>query len=261
MILPIALHYALDAADRRRRRWIPVGLIALALPISISRSAVLGAVLVLVFLLPSWTKARRRRAYGVVLLFMCLIYLLVPGLLGTLRNLFTGLFSDSSTTSRTDSYSVAGPYISARPIFGRGVGTFLPSSHIVDNQYLLMLIGGGIVGLAALVLLFAVGILSARGVRKRSTDPEVRGLAQSLATSVAVAAAASATFDLLSFPMVAGLTFLVLGCVGAMWNMYVAPARPGSLAAAGSPAGRAAGGGLGSAPGAGSGDRPAVGTR
>jgi len=36
---------------------------------------------------------------------------------------------------------------------------------------------------------------------------------------VACAAVSYATYDALSFPMGAGLTFLLLGCVGAMWRL------------------------------------------
>lgn len=222
MILPIALHFALDSSDRRWRRWFPAAMIAFALPISISRSAVVGAVLALAFMLPAWPAARRRKAYGVIVVFLGLIYLAIPGLLGTLRNLFTGLFADSSTQSRTDSYSVAGEYVAERPVFGRGFGTFLPSYHIVDNQFLIMLITTGAVGAVALLLLFLTGIFTARGVRIRSRSAGTRGLAQALAASVAVSAASSATFDSLSFPMAAGTMFLLLGCVSALWRLEVA---------------------------------------
>jgi polysaccharide biosynthesis protein PslJ len=231
MCLPIAIHYALDGNVRQWRRWtpvkpwrqwIPVALIAFALPVSISRSAVVGTVIVLLFLLPSWPTPRRRRAYAAVFVVVGMIYLAIPGLLGTLRNLFTGFLSDSSTQSRTGSYSVAGEYIAERPLFGRGFGTFLPSFHILDNQFLIMLISTGIVGALAFLGLFLTGIFTARAVRRRSEVPSTRGLAQSLAASVAVGAASSATFDSLSFPMAAGTIFLVLGCVGALWRLQAA---------------------------------------
>lgn len=224
MILPVALHFALRPGRHRVRRWLPVGLMGLALPISLSRSAIVGLVVLLLVLVPSWPAARRRTAYGVILGFVLAVYVGVPGLLGTLRNLFTGLLNgDASTQSRTGSYSVAAEYIAERPVFGRGYGTFLNTFHILDNQYLGMVIDAGFVGLAALLGLFATGVLTARGVRRRSTDEETRSLAQSLAASAAVAAVAFATFDALSFPMCAALTFLVLGCIGALWRLYVAP--------------------------------------
>lgn len=226
MILPIALHYALENGRPWLRRWWPVGLIALSLPISLSRSAMLGGLVLLVFLIPSWPATRRRKAYVVIVGFFLTVYVGVPGLLGTLRNLFSGLLGggDASTQSRTGSYSVAAQYISERPIFGRGFGTFLTSLHILDNQYLGMIIDAGFVGLVALLGIFVTGVLTARGVRRRSDDPGVRSLAQSLAASAAVAGVSYATFDALGFPMCAALTFLVLGCIGALWRLYVSPA-------------------------------------
>jgi hypothetical protein len=47
----------------------------------------------------------------------------------------------------------------------------------------------------------------------------VRDLMQSLAAAVAAAAVSFATFDALSFGIASGLTFLVLGCVGAAWRL------------------------------------------
>lgn len=234
MVLPVALHYALQTDRSWLRRWLPVGLIALALPISLSRSAIVGAIVLLLFLVPSWPPARRRKSYGVIFGFVVAVYVGVPGLLGTLRNLFTSLLGggDASTQSRTGSYSIAGEFIAERPVFGRGFGTFLTSFHILDNQYLGMVIDTGFIGLAALLGVFVTGVLTARGVRRRSTDEAVRSLAQSLAASAAVAAVSFATFDALGFPMCAALTFLVLGCIGALWRLYVAP---GTAVPAGAP--------------------------
>jgi O-antigen ligase len=91
-----------------------------------------------------------------------------------------------------------------------------------DDQYLNSLIEIGIVGLAALLILFFTGWHLARASRKASADPEVRDLAQCVAASVAVIIVGFATFDALYFPMAAGLTFLMLGCAGAMWRIIVA---------------------------------------
>ena len=77
----------------------------------------------------------------------------------------------------------------------------------------------GLVGLASLFILFASGWLLARGLRRRSSNLEIRDLAQSLAAAIAAAAVAFGTFDALSFKMAAGLTFLLLGCIGAAWRL------------------------------------------
>jgi O-antigen ligase len=87
---------------------------------------------------------------------------------------------------------------------------------ILDNQYLGTLIETGVIGLLALILVFVVPLLCARGVRRRSARPETRDLAQSLAAAVMVGMLSFATFDGLSFPMATNLLFLLLGCCGAL---------------------------------------------
>jgi O-antigen ligase len=221
VLLPIGMHYALYGVGSRLRRWLPTALIAAALPLTLSRSAILGAAVVLLVVLPTWPVARRRRAYVVLAGSVVAMYLGVPGMLGTFRNLITGLAGDSSTTSRTGSYSVAKVYVEQAPVTGRGFGTFLPSYHILDNQYLMTTIEAGLLGVTALVLLLFTGVFTARGVRRRVSDPDARDLAQCLAASAAVAVCTFATYDELSFPMSTGLTFLVLGAIGALWRMYV----------------------------------------
>jgi O-antigen ligase len=228
MCLPIALHFAFQ--DKHRpllRRWFPVAAIAIAVPISISRSAIVSTVVVLCFLIPSWPVGIRRRAYGAMFALSGVIYLLVPGLLGTLAGLFTGISSDTSAQSRTGSYPLALQFIERAPVFGRGFQTFLTSFWILDDQYLGTLIETGIVGLAALLGLFITGVTVARRVRKRSADARDRSLAQSLAAAVASALVSFALFDAFSFPMAASLIFFILGCVGAL-NRLV-PRAPSAM--------------------------------
>jgi polysaccharide biosynthesis protein PslJ len=83
----------------------------------------------------------------------------------------------------------------------------------------LSLIEIGFVGLIALLALFTTGWMTARNARRMSSDPETRHLAQCMAASAAVPAVSFATLDALSFAMAASLTFLILGCVGALWRL------------------------------------------
>jgi O-antigen ligase len=216
MALPIAMHYAMT--DRHRpalRRWYPVLAMGFAVPISISRSAVLSLIVVLCFVLPTWTRAGRRRAYAVILAVFGAVYVMVPGLLGTITHLFTGISADSSAKSRSGSFSLAYDFISRTPIFGRGFLTFLPAYRILDDQYLGLLIEIGVVGLVAYLGLLVSGVVG--GLRLRRTANQIDGLlGVSLAASVASALASFALFDAFSFPMAASLSFLILGCVGAL---------------------------------------------
>jgi O-antigen ligase len=217
MILPIAIHYALADVHRSRlRRWLPVLAIGIDVPISISRSAIVCTLVVLVFLLPTWPRRLRRRTYAAITGLMAVMFVAVPGILGTLAGLFSGISSDSSAQSRTGAYSTAWEFISRSPVVGRGFQTFLPAYHILDNQYLLSAIEIGFAGLLVLLAFFVTGVVCARGVRRASTDTGTRQLAQALAASMAAGGASFALFDALSFPQTACMVFLVAGTIGAL---------------------------------------------
>jgi len=217
MVLPLAVHLALNDTRRSRgRRWFPVVAIGAAIPVTMSRSALLGLALVLLVLLPTWPKRRRRRAYATLTLSFSAVYVAVPGMLGTMARLFTGISGDNSAQSRVDSFSIALHYIGLDPLFGRGFGTFLPRYHILDNQYLGLLVEVGALGTAAFVGLAAAGGTVAVRLARRLPSTTDRSLAVSLAAGIAAATAAAATFDALGFPQVAGMLFLDLGLVAAL---------------------------------------------
>jgi O-antigen ligase len=222
MVLPIALHYAFT--DLRRpllHRWYPVVAIAFAVPISLSRSAVLSVLVVLCFMIPMWPRIVRRRAYVAIVALCGAVYVLVPGLIGTITNLFTGISSDSSAQSRTGSFALAYDFIGRSPIIGRGFLTFLPAYRILDDQYLGLLIETGIVGLIAFLGLLGSGVIGGVRLKKACPNRTDGQLAVALAASAASALASFALFDAFSFPMAASLIFLVLGCTGALRRLVL----------------------------------------
>jgi O-antigen ligase len=234
IVLPFALHRAFYSPDLGRlRRWWPAMAIAAAIPLSISRSALLGSATVLLILVPTWPRARRRLTLAFLLALFGVIFVLVPGMLGTLTGLFTGIGQDSSAKSRTDSYGLALEFVARSPLIGRGMGTFLPSYRILDNQYLLLLIETGIAGVVALLTVLVTAFRTARRARRLSTLATDRDLAQCVAAAVAAAAVSLALFDALSFPMAAGLLFLVVGMAGALPRLMqpaaTAPSEGGRL--------------------------------
>lgn len=220
--LPLAIYQArTDMPGVRWRRWLQVAIIGVAQVMTSSRTSILALIAVCIVLIPTWSAPERRRAYGALLVSAFGLFLVVHGLLGTIKNLFVGIAdSDSSTASRTGAWSSAVPFISQHPWFGRGFGTFFPATYFfTDDQYLSSLIETGFVGVLVLIGLLATGWFTARSIRRVSTDDNIRDLAQCMAASVAVAAVSFGTFDALSFPMMASLTFLLLGCVGALWRL------------------------------------------
>jgi hypothetical protein len=219
--LPIALHRARFAPPGERlKRWLQVGLIAAAIPMTVSRTGIVALAVMALVLLPTWPKADRRVAYVAGVIGVGVMYATIPGLLGEFRSLFGQVGSDTSSTSRTGAFSRAVPFVTQHPWLGRGFGTFLPATYFfTDDQYLLSFIEIGVIGLAALLGLFITGWMCARNARRLSASLKTRDLAQALAAAVAVPTVAFATFDALSFAMAASLTFLVIGCTGALWRL------------------------------------------
>lgn len=220
MLLPIAITLAMNDRDRGwLRRWYPVGVIGMATMMSISRSALLCAALGIVVLAMTWRPATQLFGFVVLLGFGAVAFISIPGLLGSLAAMFTGIGQDTSARSRTDSFSVAFDFVGRSPLFGRGLFTFLPRYRILDDQYLLLLIEIGVVGLLAVLGLLGAGIYCARRVRQHAADEPTRQLGQALVASLSAGAAGMALFDGFGFPMSAGMLFLLLGVAGAFWRL------------------------------------------
>jgi polysaccharide biosynthesis protein PslJ len=216
MLLPIALSLAVRQDGRHAiRRWFPVMALGLAIPIAISRSAIVGGLVGTLLVLATWRGAQRRQALLCCFLLITGLFLFVPGLLGSLVGLFSGIPGDDSVASRTDSFPIALAYIEHWPIFGRGYSTFLPDHWILDNQYLGLLIEIGIVGLTCFLSLLVAAVLNMLRVRRRSSNSETKATAWALLTAIAVGAIELALFDGLGFPMGAGILFFILGLSGA----------------------------------------------
>ena len=237
MLLPLALHVARNETGSKRWVWWGcVVLIGAALPMTVSRTSVVavGVVLFVIGLRSSWPE--RRRGLKWILAFLVLFRLAVPGLLGTLRSLFSNAGQDDSVGARVIDYAFVARFIDQRPLFGRGFATFLPSRYaFLDNQMLLSLVETGFLGLIAVLTVFLTGVSLGFGTRRRSPDPELQGLGHALAAALLAALVTSLTYDSLSFGTGRGLTFLFLGMAGACWRLAQEPAtdrlRPGSHSA------------------------------
>jgi O-antigen ligase len=217
VVLPFAIHLALHAS----RRWFwAVALLGLALPMSVSRTAEVGMTALALVLVPSWPRSVRHRAYLGAIAYLVALRLLVPGLLGTIKSLFVDAGADPSIASRQTDYTFVNGFIAERPVFGRGLATFIPSRYdFLDNQYLMSLVETGVAGVTAFLLLVGGSAVVAALVRSRSSDPADRSLAIAVVAALAVLGATAAVFDLLSFPTVRTLLFVVVGCAGALWRL------------------------------------------
>jgi len=225
MVLPFALHLArFDITRTRARRWLPVAMIAIGIPVAVSRSAILGAVVAGVVIFLGLEPRLRPKALFSVAVFLTLIYATTPGLLGTLR----GFFLSTGSDSRTDDYGPAFAHIRKSPWFGHGPGSFIADSdigNVLDNQYLVTLIEMGVIGLAVLLVYLLAAAFLGRGARHRSSDPATRDLGQAFAAASISAAATTYTFDALAFRMFAGIIPLCLGLAGTLWVIMQAGDR------------------------------------
>jgi len=230
LVLPFALHYAFLATKRKVWWWSMVVCIGVALPMSLSRSAIIGVVAEFIVLFAVWSPRRRLRALAVAPLFIIAMRLMISGLVGTIFSIFSNASDDPSLQGRADSRNAAGVLIDKSPWFGRGFNTYLPSEFqqlglkgvnhgAFDNQYLGTVVDMGYVGLFALIVVLVIALGLGRGIRIRGLDGPSRDLGQAFFAAFLATAIGMGTFDGLGFPMFMGLFVLLFGIAGAQWRI------------------------------------------
>ncbi|MQW74787.1 hypothetical protein GHK92_02780 [Nocardioides sp. dk4132] len=231
-LFPLALHRTIHQWGRPRAFWssaVPTVLILVGANLSISRSAVVVLMVGLLVLFLGWPARWRLRALLLAPVAVVALRVMIPGLVGTLISLFTNLLEDPSVTGRTTDYDVVLDLYSDHWLIGRGLFTFIPRYYrILDNQYLMLLVEIGILGLLAVLLFLVVAFLDGIGARV-ARDHRSRHLGLALAASVAGGAVGMFTFDAWGFPMAAGVSFVVAGMAGAARRL----ARADSAASSG----------------------------
>lgn len=221
-LIPIALHFTLHSPTRPQRQLSGLALLLILMvsPMSVARSGIVALAVGLLVYAAHLSNRARLNLLVLGLIGLGVYRVMVPGLLGTLRSLLLVGEDDPSIRGRTLDYAKIPGLMEGYEVFGRGLGTFQPLTYFyLDNQYLGSLLEGGVVGFVCLILLFVVGIGVARGVRHRTGDPALRGMAQALAASIAALAVCAATFDELGFRQPTFVLFLLLGCAGALWTV------------------------------------------
>ncbi len=230
VLFPLSLHFALEGCRRDERasrtgRWLPVVLIGMAIPFSVSRSAVIGIAAATTVMVPAWSWRRRANALAATAVFLVLMRGAVPGLIGTLRSLFLGASDDLSVQGRTQDVEHVRSFFLDAPLFGRGLGTLVPEEYFfLDNQLFGTLVETGVIGAVSLVMLLAVGVVSLLRCARRTSDGRDASLVRALAGAILAASVSLATFDGLGFRMFAGVLFLLLGAASAVWRAQWRPA-------------------------------------
>lgn len=220
MLLPLSVWWALF--DYRVRAWVrysvPV-LLFVGNVITVSRTGLIGLGVAALILIPYLPSLARRWAFVVVPVGIAALFLLVPGMVGTLFSSATAGSSDSSITYRTDDYPLAWQLFFERPWLGLGPGTWMPEDkkNVFDNQYLLTVATMGGIGLLALLTYFLAPFFASLTAAHHARSLEVRTLAGAVAAAMLVAAVSAGTFDAMSFQTFALICPLFVGLSGVVW--------------------------------------------
>lgn len=237
LVLPVALHYALFTEPGRARwpRWVAVAIVAVGIPLSISRSAIVTVFVSMSMLAIVWPWRQRYNAAVIAVLATAVFHFLNRGVLGTIKALFTNVDNDPSVQDRIERTATVLELWDQRPVLGWGAGMVTPEEFLLlDNQWYMFLLSGGVVAVAAFLALFVIPYALGRSVRLRGRDQETRHLGQALAVTMPATVVASGTFDSFSFATFVGVVALLIGASGALWRLDgTSVTRPLQLAAPG----------------------------
>ncbi len=236
-MLPFALGAAASGGPRpngghRWLWWIPPALIMVTSLVAVSRSAIVGLILAVLGSMSFLPRRLRRIVLVLAVAAALAIAALVPGLLTTTIYLFTGASEDPSTQSRADGLARVPGFLAASPLFGTGFGTFLPRYYIFDNQFALLLVELGVIGIVAFAALIASALASTLRAGYVSKQPETVRLSRMYATALCSIVVLYAFFDALSFPIAAGLFFLVIGICASIRSIGEAEAASSNVSQA-----------------------------
>lgn len=223
-LLPIALFFVFESERGSTRQRVATATslaIVLGIPLSISRSGILTVVASMAVVMLAWSWRRRAQAAVVGVMTLPVLWLMVPGLVGTFRGMFTGFADDSSIQARLEDLPLIMDLIRQRPWFGLGAGTFSVDDYfLVDNQFWVSTMETGIVGITltfALILLGVMMAVTSRHHRLATTSSAHLGYA--IAAGIVGLVLSMFTFDAFFFKVLHGLLFLLLGASGALWRL------------------------------------------
>ncbi|WP_432570285.1 O-antigen ligase family protein [Kineococcus sp. SYSU DK005] len=235
--LPIALHLARHAATTAARRWSAVAVVVIVagIPLSVSRTAVLGLVVGLAVAVSGWPARQKLGALLTAAAGVTAMFVLVPELTRSLTRIFAGAAEDDSVTGRLSDYALVEAMFREHPWLGTGAGVYRPETGGVylDNTFLGTLVGGGAVGVAVFALQFLVAGAVAWDRSVLETSAAERSLNRALLAVLAVVLLGAVTSDVTSFQQPTVLLALALGVLASRAGTPAGALR--AAAAAGPP--------------------------
>jgi hypothetical protein len=219
MMVPWAFVGALESKGRKRVLYaLAIGLLLAGAMSTVRKTSVMAPAAGILVLIAYRPRAVVRRLVPLGLMLGVIIHFTSPGAIGSIFDQLnpTNFNSALTTKDRTSDYDAITPDVTSHLLIGRGFQSYDGKKYrILDNEYLVLILGVGFIGLAAYISIF-VATLSAAHPTIRGPDPVRARYALAAAGSVGVMAAATLLFDNLSFPHVPYLFFFIAGLILAL---------------------------------------------
>ena len=223
-LLPLAIHFALYSLTMHQRRnaALAAALVALAMPLSVSRSGAVSLTMALVILLAGWRGRRLLNGLLTIVVAIPILWATIPGIVGTFIGMFTGTDDDVSIQARLLRVPRIMELIRERPWLGLGNGTWSREEYfLIDNEVYVTTLEMGILGMALTTLFLGAAVLLALAIRGLPrVDEATRHLCLAVGASVAALSISLTTFDAFHYRILTGTLFLLIGAVGALWQLH-----------------------------------------
>jgi uncharacterized membrane protein len=203
MALPFAFAWLLKAKERRERLlYAAAVLLLIGAAVATQKKTSMVGPLVCIAVFCAYRPRAMVRLAPLAIVLVGVIHLVAPGALGAVVDQFApgSVTKVNTTQDRINDYSAIKPDLAGHLLLGRGYGSYDQKQHrILDNQYLTLGIGVGLVGVIAYLAIFAAAFFSAHPAA-RSGDPQRAPPALAAAAAIVVSLVAGAILDFLSFP-------------------------------------------------------------
>ena len=221
--VPLTAHFARYATSRQVRllATLACGLSLAAMPAAVSRSGVIT--LMAALLVYMWSFTLRQLATAVVVACLAAVgYLLAfSGTANALWQTIVNSEQDPSVLERTADYAVVSATFRAHPVFGLGLGGNPWEEYgFLDNEWLQAIVQGGIVGVAAMMVLAGGVFFGLSAGLRRVTSPRERDQTYMTASMLVGILVSSFTFDLFTYQQATLIFFILLGL---LWSTYAVP--------------------------------------
>ncbi len=223
-LIPLAIN---QMAHAQVPRWVylhrvGVGLLLIGALLGVSRAGFIGVVIGLALSIGRLNARQRVNACAFGLITLAIVQFSAHGTLTTLRYQLLNIGSDNSSKGRTADYGPVFGLVKQHLWSGIGVGTYNPTQYrFLDNAWLGILVGGGVMAVVVLGLIYLSGLYEAGRLRRAANDAYLGGLAYSCGVSLAIIAACAYFFDEFSFVQTQTLSVVLLGILGAVSTLVV----------------------------------------